>query len=408
MPALILYINMNSSAPVLNSSVSPNLTQAPQAEGIDYVLEPEISKIFRYVLYSIIFVLALGGNIMVCILPFRHRRMRSFTYCLITNLAVSDVGAMLCLPYILITEWNGNNWLMGEVMCKLVNPSMTMFFVVTTNTLAAIALDRFVALVFPFRQRPGKSSSALVIILIWLVAFLCVLPSFGSRVIIPYQDDATRVSCSEWFPSNSEETSMLYLKIYTLFMYLINNLIPVLLIIVLYIIITIHLKRLKFWSWKSIAKRSSSKEHRRKKSTTDVFSAKTKEARESKFTRMLAVVVLIFVICYVPYQTFFLIAILKVEVVLSWRYVYIGYRYLFLLMWLPNALNPICYGSMDQQYARAFKAILRCTTKSQRYLRDRLGSISLSHPLVQRKGTLFQRTENTETSNSGAALPQLK
>lgn len=91
---------------------------------------------------------------------------------------------------------------------------------------------------------------------------------------------------------------------------------------------------------------------------------------------MLITVVVIFVFCYIPYQTFFFIAEFK-PAVYTWNYILVVYPYLYVLMWLPNALNPICYGSMNEQYAKAFRSLLRCTSQSQVYIRGRLNSLSL-------------------------------
>ena len=102
-------------------------------------------------------MVAIAGNATICIIPMRRKRMRTCTYILITNLAVSDIGTMLCLPYIILAEWQENEWTLGEVMCRLVNPSLTMFYIVTTNTLVAIAAHRFFVLVFPFRSKPSKN-----------------------------------------------------------------------------------------------------------------------------------------------------------------------------------------------------------------------------------------------------------
>ena len=378
--AMSLNFSQNVSFISNNSS---NTT--PQAATSHYILETELSKKIRYVLLGVIFVLTLVGNITVCVIPYKNRRMRTFTYFLVTNLSVSDAAGIIYLPFIIYYTGIGE-WPFGQAMCKLVNPSITFFGIVTTNTLVAIALDRFVALVFPFKSRPGHRETVLVIALVWLIAFLCVLPAFAVRVV---KDGF----CVEVFPGQTKEKRIHYKTTYNTFLYLINNCLPVVIIMLIYVKIVMQLKRNsvsipkeKKSSWKHRNKQLNGEREREQLQTsseknislsysTDVESLRKRHKMEKEFTNMLIAVVLVFVFCYVPYQTLFFVADF-VPAVYAWKYLYVVYPYLYVLMWLPNAINPICYGSMNEQYAKAFKSLLRCTSQSQVYLRGRLNSLS--------------------------------
>lgn len=366
---------MNISQP--NSTLGVNLTQAPIAGPlVHYVVEPQFSRTIRYVIYCVLFVFAVVGNVTVCIIPFRHRRMRTCTYFLITNLAVSDIGTMLCLPYILVMEWQ-QEWTMGSVMCKLVNPSLTMFYMVTTNTLVAIAVHRFVVVVFPFKSKPGKTRVTLMISLIWLAAFLCVLPSFGARQLVPngVKDNGdTSYTCTEIFPGKTKEEELYYRNMYTIFQYVINIFLPVVIIVILYIVIAYKLRQMSL----VLGCRPPPKERREsqgsvsyhsvhaRKQSIDNTSLRKRNELERKFLRMLAVVVIVFVICYVPYTTFFLV-VSYYEGALYWRYLGIFYHYIYLLMWFPNALNPICYGALDEHYASIIRSLCCRQSRAQRF-----------------------------------------
>lgn len=336
-----------------------NISHGTASAPYDYIEEPEISKIIRYVIYAFLFLLAIGGNLAVVSVPLRNKRMRNFTYFLITNLAVSDIGAMLCLPPVLVSEYYNLTWPMGEALCKLVNPAITMFSLITTNSLVAIAVDRFMALVFPFKRRPNVKESALVISLTWLLAFGLVLPSFGARKLHgEIYEGKEYFYCQEVFPGKTEDRNMIK-KIYTVCLYLINNTIPIIIISVVYAVIIIKLKGISF---SQVFKRKSSKDSDSFSKpiglTSDELYRKQKQEREKKFMKMLLSVVVVFVLFYVPVQTFFLLITLEVKN--EWQYMIILYQYLFLMMWVPNALNPIFYGSMNEQYSKAFRRLFRC------------------------------------------------
>ena len=75
---------------LINGTMTANISQGgstPVSSALLWIDEPHFSKIIRYVIYCLLFVFAIGGNATVCIIPFRHRRMRTCTYFLITNLA---------------------------------------------------------------------------------------------------------------------------------------------------------------------------------------------------------------------------------------------------------------------------------------------------------------------------------
>lgn len=384
----------------VNSSQTPDI-----GPFYDFVEEPEFSRIIRYVIYCVLFVFAICGNVTVCIIPFRHRRMRTCTYFLITNLAVSDIGTMLCLPAILLMEWQGE-WIMGSVMCKLVNPSLTMFYLVTTNTLVAIAVHRFVVVVFPFRSKLGRTKIALVILLTWLTAFLCVLPSFGARELQAMgvkNNGEIAYRCTEIFPGKTYEEQMYYQSIYTIFQYIVNIFLPIVIIVILYIVIAYKLRQM------SLALGCGTKERRgsqtsgvsyhsarsTRKQSIDDQSARKRNELERKFLRMLAVVAIVFVLCYVPYTTFFLV-VSDNQSALQWRYLKILYHYIYLLMWFPNALNPICYGALDDHYAAIIKSICCRTSKLRTYSRSVASQAGKSIPAYSlRNRNWLSRTNRT-------------
>lgn len=72
---------------------------------------------------------------------------------------------------------------------------------------------------------------------------------------------------------------------------------------------------------------------------------------------MLMIVLLVYVLCYLPFQTLYIVYEFNPELT------YVPYmqplsEYLYLIVWLPNALNPVCYGCLNEQYKRAFKMLI--------------------------------------------------
>ena len=83
----------------------------------------------------------------------------------------------------------------------------------------------------------------------------------------------------------------------------------------------------------------------------------TIEKAEHYLLRMIFVIILIFVICYTPYQVMFLWEYFGgIE---NWQFYYheLLRDYLFILKCLPSAVHPICYGAMNSIFTRAFSRI---------------------------------------------------
>ena len=365
----------------LNSTVAPpNVSEAMlPADDVPFYEEPPSLKIFRFVIYAIIILLALVGNIAVCIISTRTRRLQTSTYCLVMNLAVSDIGSVMCLPF-LLPELYIANWPMGEAMCKLLKPSVVMFNFVTTNTLVAIACDRFRAVVFPFVSRPSKSETRLIMALLWLIAFLFSLPSYGAMTVISFPESPYTFYCIDIF-SDDMDKDILYRRIYTITMYTVQALVPVLVISALYLKITATLKHIRLVPLPLRPSRASSLNSTPSgsprssmvninKLNMNPAGALRRQIIEKKFLTMLIAVLLVYVLCYIPFQTLYLIYEFNPDLGYL-PYMQLLSDYLYVIVWLPNAINPICYGCLNEHYKKAFKSLIFRPRKFFQSLRSR-------------------------------------
>lgn len=345
----------NSTWNDLKSNGSPNSTGNQPAQWE----EPVFSKVFRFVIFGIIIFISLFGNALVIYVTYKNKTMRTFAYFLIANLAVADILSTLVLPFMIVYV-DKYRWTFGETLCKILNPSLTVFSIVTTNTLVAIACDRSRALLFPFKLKPSTSETRLIIAIIWLLAVLVSLPSYGSRTVTNYQ-------CVEIYTADMKKQK-LYTQIYTVFTFLFNNFIPLVVILFLYIKITMALKHISLIPQSFQLNRQSSLVGRDSPGSSprnsvvlrnaNVAAANKRQRMESKFIRMLLIVVLVFLFCYVPYQVFFLLWEFLPDDPDNYDTASKFHLYLFVLMWIPNAINPICYAALNVRYARALKQLI--------------------------------------------------
>ena len=96
----------------------------------------------RLVCYVLIFIVGVIGNILVCLVVCRERKMKNVTNYFIFNLAVSDLSVLLiCIPFD-FGEIVTGTFPYGAVMCRLIYPLQTMAATASVGTLVAISLNR--------------------------------------------------------------------------------------------------------------------------------------------------------------------------------------------------------------------------------------------------------------------------
>lgn len=78
-----------STAEMLNASINETVAIASNRKHM-YISEPFGMAITRLILFGLLFLAAVIGNYFVFTVFVRSRRLRTFSYCLVMNLAVSD------------------------------------------------------------------------------------------------------------------------------------------------------------------------------------------------------------------------------------------------------------------------------------------------------------------------------
>lgn len=130
-----------------------------------------------YIMYSIVFVIALLGNGLVCFVVQTSPRMKTVTNYFIVNLAVGDIlMTLFCVPFSFVSMLVLRYWPFGAVMCKVVNFSQAVSVLVSAYTLLAISIDRYMVIMHPLRPRLGKTAAKLVVAGVWSGALATAAP----------------------------------------------------------------------------------------------------------------------------------------------------------------------------------------------------------------------------------------
>ncbi|XP_068198631.1 probable G-protein coupled receptor 63 [Antennarius striatus] len=132
-------------------------------------------QIFFCFVMVVILLLALLGNVVVCLMVYQRSAMRSAINILLASLAFADMMlAILNMPFALVTVIT-TRWIFGDAFCR-VSAMLFWFFVMEgVAVLLIISIDRFLIIV----QKQDKLSphrAKVLIVLTWGLAFIFSLP----------------------------------------------------------------------------------------------------------------------------------------------------------------------------------------------------------------------------------------
>ncbi|XP_062951720.1 gastrin/cholecystokinin type B receptor isoform X1 [Cynocephalus volans] len=174
-----------AGGPFLNSSSTGNLScESPRIRGAG---TRELELAVRVTLYAVIFLMSVGGNVLIIVVLGLSRRLRTVTNAFLLSLAVSDLLlAVACMPFTLLPNLMGT-FIFGTVICKAISYLMGVSVSVSTLSLVAIALERYSAICRPLQARvwQTRSHAARVIVATWLLSGLLMVPYPVYTVVQP-------------------------------------------------------------------------------------------------------------------------------------------------------------------------------------------------------------------------------
>ena len=140
-------------------------------------------EILVIVIFLILIVLGIFGNLLVIWTVLANKTMRTSNNLFILNLAISDLT--LCIFSIPFNAYKTlrHDWIFGEFLCGLTPFFQASNVFVSSMSITAIALDRFVHIVCAMKVRKSHSlfqsyGAIGILIFIWLMAFLLSSPLF--------------------------------------------------------------------------------------------------------------------------------------------------------------------------------------------------------------------------------------
>nr|XP_008258455.1 atypical chemokine receptor 2 isoform X2 [Oryctolagus cuniculus]XP_008258457.1 atypical chemokine receptor 2 isoform X2 [Oryctolagus cuniculus]XP_051707803.1 atypical chemokine receptor 2 isoform X2 [Oryctolagus cuniculus]XP_051707804.1 atypical chemokine receptor 2 isoform X2 [Oryctolagus cuniculus] len=133
-------------------------------------------KVFLPVFYSLLFVLGLGGNLLLLVVLLRHVPRRRMTEIYLLNLAISNLLFVVTLPFWAISvAWH---WVFGSFLCKMMSTLYTINFYSGIFFISCMSLDKYLEIVHaqPHHRLRTRTASLLLAALVWTVAVAISIP----------------------------------------------------------------------------------------------------------------------------------------------------------------------------------------------------------------------------------------
>ena len=294
----------------------------------------QVPNIVLTVMYIITMLVSLLGNILLLYIVWRKPDVRSLTSFMFVNMAVADLlVTLVVMPYSISNFYTQGVWpmtgLFGEITCKAV--IYVAFFTISASILclAFMAVDRFYAVVYPFRRLLWFRKPKVLTPVVWLLsmAFMSIVPVY---VVLQWYPKNSKYMCVTNFAILGDESRAIR-GVFTYF-FVINYLLPVSVISVLY---TITARTLWFYE----APGEGLNQNRQRQQQT-----------KRKVVRMLIIVFAAFALCWLPGQVFQLYLVVtewakNLPIVTAACY-WFGYN--------NSAINPWLYICLNRKMYNAF------------------------------------------------------
>ncbi|XP_048203364.1 somatostatin receptor type 4 [Perognathus longimembris pacificus] len=278
-------------------------------------------------IYALVCLLGLVGNALVIFVILRYAKMKTATNIYLLNLAIADELFMLSVPFV-ASSAALRHWPFGSVLCRAVLSVDGLNMFTSVFCLTVLSVDRYVAVVHPLRAATYRRPSVakLINLGVWLASLLVTLPIAVFADTKPARDGQA-VACNLHWPHPA------WSAVFVVYTFLLGFLLPVLAIGLCYLLIVGKMR--------AVALRAGWQQRRRS---------------EKKITRLVLMVVAVFVLCWMPFYVVQLLNLFVTSLNATINHVSL------ILSYANSCANPILYGFLSDNFRRSFQRVLclRC------------------------------------------------
>ncbi|KAM9365232.1 C-X-C chemokine receptor type 1-like [Pholidichthys leucotaenia] len=312
----------------LNFTYNDSFVLDPDTQPCSIFSIPEAAMIVVSIFYVLIFLLAIPGNLIVGLVIGQSRQALPPSDLYLLHLAVADLMLAITLPFWATSVTLG--WVFGDAMCKIITILQELSFYSSILFLTCISIDRYKVIVRAMEVR-GENRQLIswgICAGVWAVGALLSLPGFFSSSFKSH-NSSQEVCAEKYDPSSADEMRL----ITRIFRHALGFVIPLAIMLPCYGI-TIH--RLRHIRGGFL---------------------------RQKAMRVIALVVLAFLLCWTPYHiavmtdTFFRTKILPYQCPARMAVDQAMFATQSLGL-LHSCLNPVLYAFVGEKFRRRLLKIM--------------------------------------------------
>uniref|UniRef100_A0A3Q0QR46 Alpha-1D adrenergic receptor n=1 Tax=Amphilophus citrinellus TaxID=61819 RepID=A0A3Q0QR46_AMPCI len=321
---------------------------------------------------SVFILVAIVGNILVILSVVCNKQLQTVTNFFIVNLAMADLLlGIIVLPFSASLEVLGC-WVFGRVFCNIWAAVDVLCCTASILSLCMISIDRYIGVKYCLKYPSimTERKAVAILVLVWVSSIvISVGPLLGWKEPPPVDESICRIT---------EEPG------YALFSSLFSFYLPLMVILIMYFRVYVVARRttksleagVKRERNKSMevvlrihcrsvledARPASSKGSKNHPFRSSLSVRLMKFSREKKAAKTLAIVVGMFILCWLPFFFFlpmgsFFPALKPSDTV---------FKVVFWLGYFNSCINPMIYPCSSKEFQRAFTRLLRCQCHQKR------------------------------------------
>ncbi|XP_023689507.2 mu-type opioid receptor isoform X2 [Paramormyrops kingsleyae] len=257
----------------------------------------------------------------------RYTKMKTATNIYIFNLALADALATSTLPFQGVNFLMGT-WPFGEELCKVVLSIDYYNMFTSIFTLTTMSVDRYIAVCHPIKALDFRTprNAKIVNVCNWILSSAIGLPVMIMASTVAHRNAPKIIDCTLKFP----HPYWYWDNLLKICVFIFAFIMPVLIITVCYGLMILRLKSVRLLS-----------------------GSKEKDRNLRRITRMVLVVVAVFIVCWTPIHIFVIIkALVNIPNSLLQS---ITWHFCITLGYTNSCLNPVLYAFLDENFKRCFR-----------------------------------------------------
>ncbi|KAM6405414.1 mu-type opioid receptor isoform 2-T3 [Pluvialis apricaria] len=253
-----------------------------------------------------------------------YTKMKTATNIYIFNLALADALATSTLPFQSVNYLMGT-WPFGTILCKIVISIDYYNMFTSIFTLCTMSVDRYVAVCHPVKALDFRTprNAKIVNVCNWILSSAIGLPVMFMATT-KYRHGS--IDCTLTF----SHPAWYWENLLKICVFIFAFIMPVLIITVCYGLMILRLKSVRMLS-----------------------GSKEKDRNLRRITRMVLVVVAVFIVCWTPIHIYVIVkALVNIP---ETTFQTVSWHFCIALGYTNSCLNPVLYAFLDENFKRCFR-----------------------------------------------------